>query len=110
MTAPTLVVGYEQLDIFSGEPKFTPVEQLTPSEKGYRFEQCNLLALMYRLKGFASVEFTDAYGTRLTPKSIRTRYGPDGGIDCVIHIVTPTELGARQVAGRIRNIILSGDY
>jgi len=43
-------------------------------------------------------------------ESIDKRFGKDGGIDCVIHIITETERGAKNVATRIRNIIKNGDY
>jgi predicted nucleotidyltransferase len=65
---------------------------------------------MIRLDGFESVRFTDAYGGEMNPESIEERFGRDGGIDCVIHIITQTERGAKNVATRIRNIIVSGDY
>lgn len=77
---------------------------------GYHFEHDELERLMNRLKGFETVEFTDVYGTPLTPESIKKRFGKDGGIDCVIHIIAQTERGANNVATRIRNIIIKGDY
>ena len=95
---------------FSKVEEFKPVETVTPSLMGYRFEHNELKRLMARLKGFETVEFTDVYGTRLTAESIDKRFGPDGGIDCVVHIVASTERGAKNVATRIRNIIVKGDY
>jgi tetrahydromethanopterin S-methyltransferase subunit G len=106
-----LVVGWaKNLFHFSNEKQFEPVVELTPSRMGYYFEHDELKRLMKRLENFETVEFTDVSGTPLTPERIDKRFGKDGGIDCVIHIVTPTERGANNVAGRIRNILISGDY
>jgi hypothetical protein len=111
-----LVVGWVQdFFNFSNVREFKPVEtirpsKVTPSKRGYYFEHDELKRLMERLKRFETVEFTDAYGTPLTPESIDKRFGRDGGIDCVIHIVAPTERGANNVATRIRNILINGDY
>lgn len=111
-----LVIGWvENILNFSTPGRFKPVEeiaasQLTPSQRGYHFEHKELKRLMQRLKGFGTVEFTDVGGTSLTPESIDARFGKDGGIDCVIRIIAPTEAGAKNVATRIRNIIVNGDY
>jgi hypothetical protein len=86
------------------------LETVTPSRRGYNFEHDELKRLMTRLEGFETVRFTDASGNEMTPESIATRFGKDGGIDCAIHIITQTERGARNVATRIRNIIVAGDY
>lgn len=106
-----LVVGWVK-DFFnpSKVQEFKPVEKVTPSRMGYYFEHDELKRLMKRLKNFETVEFTDASGTSLTPESIDKRFGKDGGIDCIIRIVAPTEKGASNVAGRIRNILVNGDY
>jgi hypothetical protein len=106
-----LVVGWvKQFFNLSNVQEFTPVEQVTPSQKGYQFEHEELKRLMIRLKGFETVEFTDAYGQMLTAESIDQRFGSDGGIDCIIRIVAPTERGAKNIATRIRNILVKGDY
>lgn len=111
MGAIALVIGlYKRIFGSPRVPEFTVVDKLTPSKMGYHFEHDELKRLMYRLHRFETVEFTDAYGTPLSPETIDKRYGKDGGIDCVIRIVAPTERGASNVAGRIRNIIISGDY
>jgi hypothetical protein len=89
---------------------FQPVETVTPSQMGYRFEHNELKRLMERLKRFETVDFTDVEGVIMTSESIDKRFGRDGGIDCVIHIVTRTERGAANVATRIRNIMVTGDY
>lgn len=106
-----LVVGW--IKKFFKPPQtedFKPVETVTPSQMGYYFEHNELKRLMIRLARFETVEFTDVYGTPLTPEKIDKRFGRDGGIDCVLHIVAPTERGAANVATRIRNIIVRGDY
>lgn len=106
-----LVVGWvRDFFDFSKVEEFKPVETVTPSLMGYYFEHAELKGLMTRLKGFETVNFTDVYGTTLTAESIDKRFGKDGGIDCVIHIVAPTERGAKNVATRIRNILVNGDY
>lgn len=99
-----LVVGWFQQKFFK------PVEKITPSQKGYQFEHDELKRLMKRLRNFETVEFMDLSGSLLSPEIIDRRFGRDGGIDCVIRIVTPTEAGARNVAGRIRKILINGDY
>ncbi|MCT7994081.1 hypothetical protein [Laspinema olomoucense] len=106
-----IIVGWVQNFFnFSNVTEFKPVEKLTPSQMGYKFEHDELKRLMLRLKRFETVEFTDVGGTPLTPQSIENRYGKDGGIDCVIRIIAPTEKGAKNVATRIRNILVTGDY
>lgn len=106
-----LIVGWVQnLVNFSIPTEFKPVEKLTPSQRGYKFEHDELKRLMLRLKRFETVEFTDVGGTPLTPQSLENRYGKDGGIDCVIRIIAPSEKGAKNVATRIRNILINGDY
>ncbi len=107
-----LVVGWVKdfASNFSKVSQFRQKEKITPSKMGYEFEHDELKRLMQRLKRFETVEFTDASGSPLTPEIIEDRYGADGGIDCIIHIVAPTERGASNVATRIRNIIIHGDY
>lgn len=90
--------------------KFEEKEKITPSQMGYRFEHEELKRLMKRLKGFETVEFNDAYGNPLSLGIIDKRYGSDGGIDCIIRIIAPTERGASNVATRIRNILIDEDY
>jgi hypothetical protein len=120
-----LVVGWVR-DFFNSSPvspietstpsttvyhaNFEPVDTVTLSQEGYIFEHNQIQRLMDRLKRFETVEFTDAQGVIITPDSIDKRYGKDGGIDCVIHIVARTERGAANVATRIRNIMITGDY
>ncbi len=109
MSDITLLTGYEQ-QTESEQQDFVSVDRFTPSQKGYNFEHCELICLMNRLINFETVMFTDAYGVKLTPQIVRKRYGRDGGIDFVIHIVAPTERGARSIATRVRNIIINEDY
>lgn len=109
-----LVVGWISKNV-ANLLKFKPAEtitpaKITPSQKGYKFEHDELKRLMKRLQNFETVEFTDVKGTPLTPDTIDRRFGSDGGIDCVIRIVAPTEQGAKNVATRIRNILINGDY
>ncbi|MEH1943130.1 MAG: hypothetical protein V7L01_23315 [Nostoc sp.] len=89
---------------------FKQVEKITPSEEGYKFEHEELKRLIKRLRNFETVEFRDLSGSLLSTDTIDQRFGRDGGIDCVIRIDAPTEAGARNVAGRIRNILINGDY
>ncbi len=86
------------------------VDEITPSQRGYQFEHEEIKRLMFRIKGFATVTITDVYDAPLSLDSIDQRQGPDGGIDYVIHITASTERSARQVASRVRNILLRGDY
>ncbi|PHM07624.1 hypothetical protein [Nostoc sp. 'Peltigera malacea cyanobiont' DB3992] len=109
-----LVVGLlaevEKFFGFSKVKEFTPVETLTPSKMGYYFEHEELKRLMDRLGNFTTVQFTDVRGNPLSKDSIDRRFGKDGGIDCVIHIVANSEHGCKVVAGKIRNILINGDY
>jgi len=110
-----LVVGWINKNVgnllkFNQVETITPAKKITPSQRGYKFEHNELKRLMKRLQNFETVEFTDVNGTPLTPDTIDQRFGSDGGIDCVIHIVAPTEQGAKNVATRIRNILINGDY
>lgn len=106
-----LIVGcVKKLFNSSQVEKFTPVEKLTPSLMGYYFEHEELKRLMDRLESFETVKFTDVYGERITRQGIDKRFGKDGGIDCIIQIIAPTERGAKNVATRIRNILINGDY
>lgn len=105
MSSLTAVVGW-----IRGLFGFQAVEEVSASEAGYRFEHDELKRLMARLSSFPSVEFSDAYGGPLTAEIIAQRKGPDGGVDCVIRIIAPTEKGAKNVAGRIRSIIRARDY
>ncbi|MEH2274490.1 MAG: hypothetical protein V7K40_06685 [Nostoc sp.] len=106
-----IMVGWvKNLFNYSKVEEFTLVEEVTPSRMGFHFEHDELKRLMVRLKGFETVEFTDAYGTPLTPEGIDKRFGKDGGIDCIIHIIAPSEKGAKNVATRIRKIFVKGDY
>lgn len=89
---------------------FVEVEQVSSSETGYKFEHDEIKRIIKRLKNFDTVQITDAYGSPLTSDIIDKRYGADGGIDCVIKIIAPTEKGAKIVAGKIRNILISRDY
>jgi hypothetical protein len=91
-----LFVGWMQKTFFKQVEQITP-SQLTPSQKGYHFEHEELKRLMYRLRRFETVEFRDLRGNMLAPETIDQRFGRDGGIDCVIRIVAPTEAGAHNV-------------
>jgi len=104
-----LVIGWIKDTFFTSVEEIKPAK-ITPSRAGYNFEHKELKRLMLRLRDFQTVDFTDISGNLLVPETIDQRFGRDGGIDCVIHIVAPTERGARNVAGRIRNILTKGNY
>jgi hypothetical protein len=108
-----LLVGWVQDNIFKKVESIEPVKVLrekSSSEQGYKFEHDELKRLMKRLKRFETVDFEDVQGNRLTPEIIDERFGPDGGIDCVIRIIAKTEQGTNNVTTRIRNILIDGDY
>lgn len=109
MSVMSVVVGWYH-NLLKDTDAVEVVDEITLSQQGYAFEHEELKRLMDRLKGFATVKITDVYNAPLSPESIDQRRGPDGGIDCVIHIIAPTERGARQIASRVRNILLRGDY
>lgn len=116
----TLITGWlQQVGNLIGFPKsigyktseqFIEVDRISSSAFGYKTEHDEIKRLMKRLSRFETVEFTDAKGDPMDITTVDQRYGKDGGIDCVIRIVAPTERGASNVAARIRNIIIKGDY
>ncbi len=67
MGAIQLVTGWIQRVFGSKIADFTPVDKVTPSQMGYYFEHEELKRLMYRLRGFAVVEFTDLKNNPITP-------------------------------------------
>jgi hypothetical protein len=83
----------------------------SPREQGIQFELEEVIRLMDRLAGYESVVFLNPRtGTEITKDNIERFLSKDGGLDYKILIVTPTERGAKNVAGRIRNILKNGDY
>jgi hypothetical protein len=81
----------------------------TPRERGIRFHQEEFARLFEAVERWPSVEFLTAGGLPVgavdeLPKSA------DGGIDVIVRIVAPTERGARNIAGRLRNMIVSQSY
>lgn len=105
----TLLVGY-LVHSSKDEEEFEQVDEVTLSEEGYNFEHNHLKRLIRRLEEWDTVEITDAHGAPLTPEIVEDRFGPDGGVDCVIRIAAPTEHGAKVVRGRIREILKKQDY
>lgn len=85
-------------------------EVLSRSQQGYKFEHDELKRLLQRFRGFATVTITDAYGAELTEEIIEQRFGPDGGVDCVIHIEAANDRGISWVTTRVTNIIVNHDY
>ncbi|MBM0740372.1 hypothetical protein JOY44_01860 [Phormidium sp. CLA17] len=104
------VVGFSSSTNYKSSNQFVEVDRISPSKFGYKTEHDEIKRLMTRLSGFETVEFTDTNGNPMNITTVDQRYGRDGGIDCVIRIVAPTERGASNVAGRIRNIIIKGNY
>lgn len=109
MSVMSVIVGWCQ-NVLNDTDEVEVVDEISLSQQGYQFEHEEMKRMMERFKGFATVKFTDVKGYPLSPERIDRRYGPDGGIDCIIHITAPTERGARQIASRVRNIIIQGDY
>jgi hypothetical protein len=81
----------------------------TPREVGIRFHRDEFSRLFEAVDGWPTVEFITSHGLPVESVDDLPR-SADGGIDVVVRIVTPTERGARIVAGRIRNMIVNQQY
>ncbi len=84
-------------------------EAPTPRERGIRFHRDEFSRLFEAVDGWPTVEFITSHGLPISCVEDLPR-SADGGIDVVVRIVTPTERGARIVAGRIRNMIVNQQY
>jgi hypothetical protein len=84
-------------------------ESPTPRELGIRFHRHEFSRLFEAVEGWPTVEFITSHGLPVESVDDLPR-SADGGIDIVVRIVTPTERGARIVAGRIRNMIVNQQY
>ena len=82
---------------------------LTPSQAGIHFQLREFKALMWRVGKWDSVRFMKVNGEPINSIGDVSR-GPDGGIDAIIVISTPTPHGSKIVAGRIRTILRTQDY
>jgi hypothetical protein len=83
--------------------------QATQSQLGFRFQRVQFEQLFIGTKDWPSMEFLDAWGDPITSLEDVTE-GPDGGIDAIIRITTRTEKGAKIVATRIRNMVITRKY
>jgi len=83
--------------------------QPSPRERGIRFHQDEFSRLFEAVEGWPTVEFITLQGLPVDSVDDLPR-SADGGIDVVVRIVTPTEHGARIVAGRIRKMIVNQQY
>lgn len=84
-------------------------EAPTPRELGIRFHRDEFSRLFEAVEGWPTVEFITAGGLPIETVDDLPR-SADGGIDVIVRIVTPTERGARIVAGRIRNMLVNQQY
>ncbi len=87
----------------------TIAEAPSAREVGLRFHREEFSRLFEAIDGWPTVEFITSHGLPVTSVEDLPR-SADGGIDVVVRIVTPTERGARVVAGRIRNKIVNQQY
>ena len=81
----------------------------SPRERGIRFHQGEFARLFEAIEGWPTVEFMTTHGLPIEGVEDLPR-SADGGIDVIVRIVTPTEHGARIVAGRIRKMISNQQY
>jgi hypothetical protein len=81
----------------------------TPRERGIRFHRDEFGRLFQRVERWTTVEFLTAAGLPIECVDDLPR-GADGGIDVIVRITTPTERGAKMIAGRIRNMIVKQQY
>ncbi len=87
----------------------TIAEAPSPREVGLRFHREEFSRLFEAIDGWPTVEFITSHGLPVTSVEELPR-SADGGIDVVVRIITPTERGARIVAGRIRSMIVNQQY
>lgn len=81
----------------------------TPRELGIRFHQSEFARLFEAVEGWPTVEFITARGLPIDGVDDLPK-GADGGIDVIVRILTPTEHGARIVAGRLRKMLVEQAY
>jgi len=77
----------------------------TRSDYGYDFQFELVAKILTRLDGFSTVTCHDMAGNVITLDNFRRR-GPDGGLDLIIRIEAKTEMASKQIAGRVRKILL----
>jgi hypothetical protein len=82
---------------------------LTPRERGIRFHRDEFERLFQRVERWTTVEFVTTAGLPIECVDDLPR-GADGGIDVIVRITAPTERGARNIAGRIRGIMVHQRY
>ncbi len=80
-----------------------------PRERGIRFHHDEFERLFQRVERWSSVEFLTAAGLPVECVDDLPR-SADGGVDVIVRITTPTERGAKLVAGRIRNMLVKQQY
>jgi hypothetical protein len=81
----------------------------TPRERGIRFHRDEFERLFQRVERWTTVEFVTTAGLPIECVDDLPR-GADGGIDVIVRITAPTERGARNIAGRIRGIMVHQRY
>ena len=74
-----------------------------------RFHRQEFARLFEAVEHWPSVEFLTAGGIPVEAVDDLPR-SADGGIDVIVRIVAPTERGARNIAGRLRNMLVSQSY
>jgi hypothetical protein len=81
----------------------------TPRELGIRFHRDEFTRLFEAAESWPTVEFITSRGLPIESVDDLPR-GADGGIDVIVRIVAPTERGARNIAGRLRNMLVQQAY
>jgi hypothetical protein len=81
----------------------------TRSQMGVRFQREEFQKLLDTIGHWKSIEFFTMGGDPVESVDDLPK-GKDGGIDAIIRITTATEHGAKNVAGRIRNILVRQAY
>lgn len=81
----------------------------TRRELGIRFHRDEFTRLFEAAEGWPTVEFITSRGLPIESVDDLPR-GADGGIDVIVRIVAPTERGARNIASRLRNMLVQQAY
>ena len=80
-------------------------DNISPIERGYRFQRVLTLRILERLRRFRSVTAKKMDGSLITPQTFAL--GRDGGMDMVLEIQGKNKKSALQTASRVKKALKS---
>jgi hypothetical protein len=83
----------------------SPRDNISPAERGYRFQRVLTLRILERLRRFRSVTAKKMDGNLMTPETFAL--GRDGGMDMVLEIEGKSKKSALQTASRVKKALKS---